>query len=102
MITERGNRPAVGRHGVIGEVSGDDLREPRPNFWDGPVPPSSQHLLDLPQLCLHPIATRFPPDLEVAPPRFLADQHKAEELEGFRLAEPAPLAVLRRKAAELD
>jgi hypothetical protein len=38
----------------------------------------------------------------VALPGLAADEHKARQLEGFRLAKPTPIAVLRRKAAELD
>jgi hypothetical protein len=66
------------------------------------VPPLSQRLLDLPQLRAHAIPSGLPPDLEITPPGLRADQHKAQELEGLRLATPALLAVLRRKAAELD
>jgi hypothetical protein len=40
--------------------------------------------------------------LKVAASRFAADEHKAQEREGFRLGKPAPLAILRRKAAELN
>jgi hypothetical protein len=40
--------------------------------------------------------------LKDAPPGFGADEYKAEELEGFRFAEPTQFAVPRREAAELD
>jgi hypothetical protein len=66
------------------------------------MPPFPQRLLDLPQLRAHAIPSRLPPDLEVAAPGLAADEHKAQELEGIRFPKPALLAVLRRKAAELD
>jgi hypothetical protein len=40
--------------------------------------------------------------LEIAPSGFAADEYKAQERESLRLGEPALLAVLRRKAAELN
>ncbi len=40
----------VGRHGVVGEVASDYLRQPSPLFGDGLVPSPSQVLLDLPEL----------------------------------------------------
>src|ERR1019366_357548 len=39
---------------------------------------------------------------KVAASGFIANEHKAQELEGFRFGAPAPLAVLRRKATELN
>ena len=33
---------------------------------------------------------------------FAADEGEAQEVEGLRFAEPAPLAAFRRKASELD
>jgi hypothetical protein len=102
VVAECADRRAVGRHGVVGEISGDDLAKPVPGFRDRPVPTLSQPLLDFPQFRAHAVPAWLPPDLEVAPPGFAADQHKAQEREGPRLAKPALLAVLRRIAAEHD
>src|SRR5271166_2784495 len=55
MISECGQRQAVGRHGVIGEVTGDDLSKPFPRFGDRPVRALSQRLLYLPELRFHAI-----------------------------------------------
>src|SRR5262249_16205466 len=41
-------------------------------------------------------------DLEFASAGFAADEGEAQEVEGLRSAEPAPLAAFRRKASELD
>lgn len=49
MVAERADCPTVGRHGVVGEVSGDDLRQPAPGFGDRLVQPLSQSLLDFSQ-----------------------------------------------------
>ena len=48
------------------------------------------------------VAPGFPFDEELAATRLAADEGEAQEVEGLRLAEPAPLAVRRREAAELD
>jgi hypothetical protein len=46
MVSERIQRRAVGRHGVVSEVTPDDLREPFPDFRNRHVPPLSQLFLD--------------------------------------------------------
>src|SRR5436190_14411289 len=50
----------------------------------------------------HGVRPGLPFDLELARAGLAADEGEAQEVEGFRLAEPAPLAALRRKASELD
>src|SRR6266446_2722034 len=50
VVSKRAQRRAVGRHGVVSEISGDDLREPFPGFRNWPVHSPSQRLLDLPEL----------------------------------------------------
>jgi hypothetical protein len=87
---------------VIVEVSGDDLSQPLSLFgnWLMHAPP--QFLLDGLQLDPHAIPTGLPFDLEFTPASFIADEDEAQEGEGLRFAEPAPLSVLHRKAAELD
>src|ERR1700687_5546780 len=102
VVSKRAQRRAVGRHGVVSEIAGDDLAEPFPGLRDRHVPSLSQPFLDLPQLRAHAVATRLPLDLEIASPGFAADQHEPQKVEGLRLAEPTLLAVLRRMAAELD
>ena len=49
-IAEGTDRRAVGRHGVVGEIAGDDLPEPFPGVQDRLVPSLAQLLLDLLQL----------------------------------------------------
>ena len=100
-VTEGADRRAVCRHRVIGLESGDDLRKPLARFGDWPVHTPAQLLLDLPQLCPHAVTSGFPPKEKFAVARGSADEHEAQEREGLRLGEPALLAVLRRKAAEL-
>jgi hypothetical protein len=41
-------------------------------------------------------------DLESSRTSLAADEGEAQEIEGLRLAEPAPLAALCRKTSELD
>src|SRR6202521_1904242 len=62
----------------------------------------SQFLFDGLQLCLHAVPPGLPFDLEFAPTSFAADKGEAQEGEGLRFTEPAPLAVFRREASKLD
>ena len=62
----------------------------------------SQFLFDGLQLCLHAIPPGTSVDLEFAPTSFAADKGEAQEGEGLRFAEPAPLAVFHREASKLD
>src|ERR1700682_2837583 len=99
---ERSQRSTVGRHGMIVEVALDDLSQPFPLGRDRLVPAPPQLLFDRLQLRPHAIGPGLPFDLELAPTRLAADEDEAQEAEGLRLAEPAPLAVFRRMASELD
>jgi hypothetical protein len=99
---ERSQRRTVGRHGMIVEVALDDLSQPFPLDRDRLVPAPPQLLLDRLQLRPHAIGPRLPFDLELAPTRLAADEDEAQEAEGLRLAEPAPLAVFRSITPELN
>jgi hypothetical protein len=61
-----------------------------------------QLVLDLLELCPHAVAPGLPFDLELAPSCLAANEGEAHEVEGLRLAEPASLAVVRRKMPKLD
>ena len=64
---------------------------------------SPAHLpLDHLELRPHAVPPGFPFDLEFARAGFAANEGEAQEVEGLRLAEPSPLAALRREAPELD
>src|SRR4030081_752150 len=76
---ECSQRLTVGRHGMIVEVALDGL-----------------------QLRSHAVSPGFPLEEELAPTRLAADKAEAQEVEGLRLTHPAPLAVRRCMAAELD
>src|ERR1019366_8822981 len=102
VISKRGQCQAIGRHGMIGKIAGDDLSKPFPCFRDGPVCSSLQRFLDLPELRTHAVPTCLPPDPEVASSGFIANEHEPQELEGLRFGTSALLAVLGRKAAELN
>ena len=45
VVAKRGQRQAVGRHGVIGEIAADDLCQPFSRLGDWPMPAPSQRLL---------------------------------------------------------
>src|SRR5271165_4588854 len=102
MVTESGERLCVGRHGEVIEVAADHLPQPFPLRGYRLVHAPSQFLLDGLQLRPHAVASGLPLDEELARPRLAADEGEAQEVEGLRLAEPAPLAVRRCEAAELD
>src|SRR5207248_3368786 len=95
-------RPTVGRHRMVVEVAGDDLPQPFTLFENWLMHAPSQLPLHGFQLCPHAIAARLAPDLELASSGSAADKGEAEEVEGLRLAEPPPPAVVHREASELD
>src|SRR5450631_645402 len=87
---------------MIVEVSGDDLLQPFSLTRNWLMHSPSQFLFDDVQLCSHTLGPGFPFNLEFAPARRAADESEAQEVECLRLAEPFPLAVICRKATELD
>src|SRR6266498_3148295 len=102
MVPEHVQCPRIGRHCVIVEVAADDVPQPLSLFgnWLMHAPP---HLLfDHLELRLHAVSPGLPLDLEFALASLAADEGEAQEVEGLRLAEPAPLAAFRRKASELN
>src|ERR1043166_7562487 len=62
----------------------------------------SHLLLDLLKLRPHAVPSGFPSDLEFPRSGLATGEGEAQEVEGLRLAEPLPLAALRRKTSELD
>src|SRR5262245_55873687 len=102
MIAECSQCSAVCWHCIIGEVASDHLLEPTPLFGDWMMHSPSQFLLDPPERHPHAIASCAPLDEELSTTVAFADKGKAQEVEGFRLAEPASLAAFRREASELD
>src|SRR6202008_3442829 len=48
VVSKRAQRRAVGRHRVVSEIAGDNLRKPFPGFRNWPVHSMPQPLLDLP------------------------------------------------------
>jgi hypothetical protein len=87
---------------VVVEVAGDDLLQPSSLLGNRLMNAPSQFLFNGLQLCLHAIPPGLPLDLEFAPTSFAADKGEAQEGEGLRFAEPAPLAVFHREASKLD
>ena len=87
---------------MVIEEAGDDPLQPFPLFGDRPVHTPSQVLLDFLELHPHAVAAGFPLEREAPAARSSADEGEAQEVEGLRLAKPAPISSFRRKAAELD
>src|SRR5690348_7324824 len=102
LIAEDHERRPVGRHCVIVEVTVDDLMQPFPLDWDRLMHAPAQCLLDRLELGPQPIASSLAFDQELASPGFAADEREAQEVEGLRLAKPAPSAARRRIPSELD
>ena len=63
--------------------------------------PSPELRLDLLEFRPQAITPGLPMKLEATPSRFPADVGETQEVEGFRLSEPARLSSDRREAAEL-
>src|SRR5215831_3251495 len=102
MVPENVECTAIGRRCEVVEVAADDLSEPFPLCGDRLVHAPTQLPLDLPQLRSHAVRSGIPFNLEFARSSLATREGKAQEVEGFRLAEPAPLTAFRRKASELD
>jgi hypothetical protein len=102
MVAKSRERLQVRWHCMVCEEAADDLSEPFSLLGNWLMPPLSQLLLDLFELCSHAVAPGFPLQKESAPTRFAADESETQEVEGLRLAEPTPRAVVRRVAAKLD
>src|SRR5215471_18911129 len=92
----------VGRHGMIRKYAPHDLPKPAPLLWDWLMHPLPQFPFDLPKLDPHAIASALSTQKIPALARFTADVGEAQEVEGFRLSEPALRASFRRMAAKLD
>ena len=57
---ERGQRPTVGRHGVVVEPARDDLPQPNPLLGKRLMHTLTQRRLDFPQLRPHAVASGLP------------------------------------------
>src|SRR5258708_24381339 len=101
-MAECSDRCRVGRHGVIGEIASDNLRQPAPLLGDRLVHPVSHLLLDLLELTPHAVTPGFPLEEELAMTGTSANVGEAQEIEGLRFAKPAPVVPVRRMATELD
>ncbi|WP_439375001.1 hypothetical protein [Bradyrhizobium sp. DASA03120] len=101
-VAEGAERSAVGRYRVVVEVPGNDLPQPFALFEHRLVHTPSHSLLHGLQFRPHAVFARLAPDLELALLGSAADEGEAEEVEGLRLAEPAPPAVVLRMTSELD
>src|SRR5215475_6900253 len=63
------------------------------------LPQRARNLLDL---RLHTVPARASLDEEIPSTRPAGNEGEAQKVEGLRLSKPAPLAIGRRKAAELN
>ncbi len=102
MVAERHERAEVTRHGVVGEIAGDDLPKPTTLLRNGEMHLSSQRVFDLSQLGLHAIASGLPLDEEFSLTCLAADESEAQEVKSLRLAKTRSGALIRCKAAERD
>src|SRR5882757_4426616 len=102
MVMERLDRAARRRYCKVVVVADDDTPQPFPLFGNRLVHAPSQSLFDRLELRPHAVAPGLAFEQERAPTAFAADEGEAQEVEGLRLAEGAPLAVFRRIASELD
>jgi len=102
MVPEHVQCVGIGRHCVIIEVAVDDVAQPFPLSRDRLVHAPPHLLFDHLELRSHAVRPGLPFDLEFARAGLAADEGEAQEVEGLRFAEPAPLTAFRRKTSELD
>jgi len=79
---------------MIIEVASNDVPQPLPLYGNRLVHTLPHRRFDHPQLRLQAVTPGLPLKLEFALTGFTADEGEAEEVEGFRLAEPTLFAVL--------
>src|SRR4029077_10609360 len=92
----------IRRHRMVVEVACNDLLQPLSLFGNWLMHPLSQFLLNPLKLSLHAVPPGLPLVQEVPALGFAADEVKPQEVEVLRLAKPAPFAVGRCKATELN
>src|SRR5947209_6585138 len=102
LVSEPHECTIVRRHRVVVEIAVDDISQPFPLVGDQPVHAPRKLRLDRLQLRFHAVPAGPSFDQEFPVPAFAADECEAQEVEGLRLPEAAPLTVLRREATELD
>src|SRR5262245_45325843 len=101
VVPEHVQCPGIGRHGVVVEVALHDIPQPL-SLSGNRLMHAPPHLrFDHLELRSHAVPPGPPFDLEFARAGLAADEGEAQEVEGFRLAKPAPLAAFRRKAPKL-
>ncbi len=87
---------------MIVEVATDDIVQPLALIGNWLVHAPPHFRLNHLEFCSHAVRSGSPFNLELARASFPADEGEAQEVEGFRFAEPAPLTTLCRKTSELD
>src|SRR5271157_1993505 len=102
LMPELAEHRIIGGHGVVGEETFNNLRQPASLFGDRPVHPLPQLYLDLLEFGPHAVPPGFPLEQKRAPAAATADEGEPQEIEGFRFAKPALLSIHRSIAAELD
>ena len=102
LMPELAELRKIGGHGMVVKEASDHLRQPSPLFGDRPVHLPPQLLLDFLELGPHAVPPGFPLEQKFAPAAAAADMGETQEIESFRFTKPAPLAVRRSIAAELD
>jgi hypothetical protein len=102
MMPEHMQCMSVGWHCVVVEVATDNGPQPLSLLGDRLVHAPPHLFFDHLELRAHAVPPGLPFDLEFALASLAADEGEAQEVEGLRLAKPAPLAAFRRKASELD
>src|SRR5215472_8644201 len=102
LVPEGLDRPGVAWNGVEGEVSPHHTGQPGALLRDGSVPTCLELVFDLLKLGPHPLGDRDSPKPESAASGLPTYVREAQESEGFRLPEPARLAVLGGEPPELD
>ena len=100
MVVEDREGATIGRHRMVVEVAADDRSQPLSLKGDCLMSSPSQLLLDFLEFRPHAVASGLPVKQEAALERLAADEGESQEVEGFRLTEPAPFASDRRMAAE--
>src|SRR6266542_2005208 len=102
LATEGLHLVDVAGHGVVGEMSSHDAREPASLCFEGPMASSHQQGSDLAQLRRHSLRDRLSQQQEAPVLGRRAVVREAQELERLRPAEAPLLALLGGEPPEAD
>ena len=99
FLLEHREASAVGRHGVVREVSAHDRAEPPSLFGNAQMSPTHQRVPDASKRCAHPLSYGPPHEEKLPRPGSRTNVRESEEGEGLRCASKILFLTSRSRVA---